>query len=281
METYEIFALRFATHEGRSRSENFIFHDDHDHSVMPLDFYFWVVKGKHRTFLVDTGFNAETAARRKRVLIEEPATLLRQVGVEPDDVTDVVVTHMHYDHVGNLAAFPCATFHIQDAEMAFCTGRCMCHDAFKRPFELSDVLTATRLLFSGRLKFHDGDSALAEGLTLHHLGGHTRGLQALRAWTRRGWIVLASDAAHYWANIRNRSPFPIVADVTRMFEAYCRIEDLADGPLHVIPGHDPLVRKVFPTQFGNPNILGLHLDPLTLPAAGSAVAHEPLVKATA
>jgi len=137
----------------------------------------------------------------------------------------------------------------------------MCHDVLKRPFEVDDVISATRLLFAGQLEFHDGDSQLADGVTLHHLGGHTHGLQVVRVRTQRGWVVLASDAAHYWSNIRNRSPFPIVADVVRMLEAYQKVEVLADGPFHVIPGHDPLVRDVFPSSHNNPNITALHLEP--------------------
>lgn len=73
-----------------------------------------------------------------------------------------------------------------------------------------------------------------------HVGGHTRGLQVVRVHTARGWIVLASDASHYYENYARRSPFPIVIDVGDMLRGYERIEALADSPAHIIPGHDPL-----------------------------------------
>ncbi len=77
------------------------------------------------------------------------------------------------------------------------------------------------------------------------MGGHTRGLQVVRVHTKRGWIVIASDASHYLENLRNRSPFPIVVDSADMLSAYVLIETLADSPDHIIPGHDPLVMSSY------------------------------------
>ena len=84
----------------------------------------------------------------------------------------------------------------------------------------------------------------------------------MRIPTALGWIVLASDASHFWANIRNRGPFPIVVDMARILEGYEAVERLADGPDHIIPGHDPLVLTRFPTVGGDPDIVRLDLTPL-------------------
>lgn len=259
---YEVYALRYATHAGRHASENFIFSDFHDDTLMPLDFFMWAIKGNGRVIVVDTGFDAETARKRQRIYLENPVEMLDAVGIDPHAVTDVVITHMHYDHCGNLMAFPNARFHIQDDEMAYCTGRCMGHEALRKPFEVKDVINAIRCLYEGRLAFHKGSSQLADGISLHHVGGHTKGLQVVTVRTARGEIVLASDAAHYWLNIRERSPFPIVVDVEGMLEAHARIESLADGPYHIIPGHDPKVLEFFPRLPGNRNIAMLHAHPV-------------------
>jgi glyoxylase-like metal-dependent hydrolase (beta-lactamase superfamily II) len=259
---YEVYALRYATHAGRHAAENFIFSDFHDDVLMPLDFFTWAIKGKGRVIVVDTGFDAETAKKRQRTYLQSPAEMLRDLGIDANKVTDVVITHMHYDHCGNLMAFPNARFHIQDDEMAYCTGRCMGHTALRKPFEAKDVINAIRCLFEGRLVFHKGSSKLADGIFLHQVGGHTKGLQVVTVPTARGEIVLASDAAHYWNNIRERSPFPIVVDVEAMLEAHARIESLADGPYHIIPGHDPKVLEVFPGLPGNSNIALLHAQPV-------------------
>ena len=159
---------------------------------------------------------------------------------------------MHYDHAGCLDLFPAAAVHVQDREMAFCTGRPMGHEALRTAFRAEDVVSAVRHVHAGRVRFHDGSGAIAPGVTLHLVGGHTAGTQVVRVPTARGWVVLASDTTHLWANIRERNPFPIVADVTAMLEGYRQVESLADGPDHVIPGHDPLVRTRFPTLPGIP-----------------------------
>lgn len=259
---YEVYALRYATHEGRRARENFIFSDFHDDELMPLDFFVWAIRNEHRTIVVDTGFDSETAKKRHRTYLHDPVELLTAVGIVAHEVTDVVVTHMHYDHCGNLMAFPNARIHIQDDEMAYCTGRCMGHATLRKPFEAKDVMNAIKCLFEGRLVFHRGKSQIADGIFLHQVGGHTKGLQVVSVPTARGEIVLASDAAHYWTNIRERSPFPIVVDLEGMLEAYGMIESLADGPYHVIPGHDPRVLDVFPKFPGHNDIAVLHADPV-------------------
>ena len=93
------------------------------------------------------------------------------------------------------------------------------------------------------------------------VSGHSVGLQVVRVPTRRGWIVLASDATHFWANIRTRSPFPIVVDMAKMLEGYQIVESLADGPDHIIPGHDPLLLARFPCVPGQSDVLRLDLPP--------------------
>jgi len=100
-----------------------------------------------------------------------------------------------------------------------------------------------RKVYQGRVTFHDGDAELAPGLSLHKIGGHTKGLQAVRVHTRVGWIVLASDASHLYANMHEKRPFPIVHDVGRMVEGYRRLRELADAPELIVPGHDPLVME--------------------------------------
>jgi glyoxylase-like metal-dependent hydrolase (beta-lactamase superfamily II) len=110
--------------------------------------------------------------------------------------------------------------------------------------------------------FHDGTAELAPGIVLHLLGGHSGGIQALAVETRRGRVVLAGDTTHLWANIRTRNPFPIIADVGKVLDGYNILESLADGPDHIIPGHDPLLLQRFPACNGDPDTVRLDLDPI-------------------
>jgi glyoxylase-like metal-dependent hydrolase (beta-lactamase superfamily II) len=238
---YEVYAIKYAT-LARKSSENFIGGDPHE-TASNLDYFIWLARSKSRTFVIDTGFGAAVGRRRGRRMIAPPDRTLKRLGVDPNKVKDVIVTHLHYDHVGNFGLFPAATFHLQDDEMAYATGRHMAHEFFRYAYEVDEVVAMVRKAYEGRVRFHDGDAELAPGLSLHKIGGHTKGLQAVRVHTRIGWIVLASDASHLYANMHEERPFPIVYDVGRMIEGYWRLRELADAPDLIVPGHDPLVMK--------------------------------------
>jgi glyoxylase-like metal-dependent hydrolase (beta-lactamase superfamily II) len=96
------------------------------------------------------------------------------------------------------------------------------------------------------VRFHSGDAQLAPGISVHLIGGHTMGLQAVRVATRRGFVVLASDASHFYANMGEARPFPIVYNVADMMEGWAKLRSLAESEGHVIPGHDPLVLERYP-----------------------------------
>jgi glyoxylase-like metal-dependent hydrolase (beta-lactamase superfamily II) len=241
---YEVYAVKYAHHERRA-SENFIGGDPHD-GPMPLDYFVWLIRGEGREIVVDTGFSAATAARRRREHIRCPTEGLRSLDVDAGKIKDVVITHLHYDHVGNFDLFPAATFHLQDREMQYATGRHMAQPVFSGAFDVEDVVGMVRNTYAGRVRFHDGDAEIAPGVSLHFIGGHTMGLQAVRVSTRRGKVVLASDASHFYANLEQVRPFPIVYSVADMVEGYARLRALADSPAHIIPGHDPLVLARYP-----------------------------------
>lgn len=242
--SYEIYAIRYA-HHARTASENFIGGDPHD-GPMPMDYFVWLIRGQGREIVVDSGFNAAVAAKRGRRITLPVEDGLRLMQVDVTGVKDVVITHLHYDHVGNFELFTQATFHLQDLEMRYATGRCMAVGAMRHAYELEDVVGMVRQVYAGRVRFHDGDGELAPGVTLHHVGGHTLGLQIVRVATRRGWVVLASDASHYYANMEQKRPYPIVYNVGDMVEGWRRAQALAESPAHVIPGHDPLVMERYP-----------------------------------
>jgi glyoxylase-like metal-dependent hydrolase (beta-lactamase superfamily II) len=241
LEPYEVYAIKYAT-LARTAAENFIGGDPHDAGMM-LDYYVWVARNAARTVVIDTGFNEQAARRRKREFLRQPADGLKLVGVDAREVRDVVLTHLHYDHVGNFDLFPRATFHLQDLEMSYATGRYMAIGHFAYAYEVEEVVGMVRRVYQGRVTFHDGDAEIAPGLSVHHIGGHTLGLQSVRVWTRVGWVVLASDAAHYYANMDEGRPFPIVVDVAKMADGWRKLRTLAAGPQHVVPGHDPLVMQ--------------------------------------
>jgi len=241
---YEVYAIKYA-HHARTASANFLGGDPHD-GPMPMDYFVWLIRGQGREIVVDTGFNAKAAARRGRQITRPVEEGLRLMGVDPAAVEDVVITHLHYDHVGNFDLFPKAMFHLQDLEMQYATGRYMTVASIRHSYDEDNVVGMVRRVYAERVRFHDGDGEVAPGVTVHHVGGHTMGLQVVRVATRRGWVVLASDASHYYANMEQGRPYPIIYNVGDMVDGWRRAHALADSPGHVIPGHDPLVLERYP-----------------------------------
>lgn len=242
---YEVLTLKYAEKRDRIRADNFIMADDHA-SPGPMDYFVWVIRNAARTVVVDTGFDEAEAEKRGRAVLRSPANALGLIGVDAATVTDVVITHLHYDHAGTLGAFPAARFHLQAAEMAYATGPCMCHGHLRLPFTADHICEMVKNVYSGRVVFYDGGAEIAPGITVHKIGGHSRGLQSLRVMTASGPVVLASDASHYYENFEMGKPFPIVADMEDVLNGYATLKRLAGTARRVVPGHDPLVLVRYP-----------------------------------
>jgi glyoxylase-like metal-dependent hydrolase (beta-lactamase superfamily II) len=147
--------------------------------------------------------------RRGRQFLRCPSKGLAELGVDCTAVQHVILTHFHYDHVGNYALFPHATFSVQDAEMAFDTGRHASEGAFRDSVEVDDICALVRLNYERRLAFVDGSREVVPGIAVHHVGGHTVGMQIVTVAHARGQAVVASDAAHYYRTNHVKVSFPL------------------------------------------------------------------------
>jgi glyoxylase-like metal-dependent hydrolase (beta-lactamase superfamily II) len=261
-DVYQIFQLRYAQNRARTVHDNFVIRDMHD-GTMPLDYHLWILRNAHRTILVDTGFAERHAIERDRKLDIDPLEALKRLGIDLDAVEHVIVTHLHYDHAGNIGRLPKACFHVQDAEVGYATGRCMCDHLLRWPFDVEDVVALVRSTYAGRVSFHDGEGAPFPGITLHCLPGHSKGMQAVKVKTRRGPVLLASDTSHYYANFLRRAPFILTIDAAQTLDSHSRMLELVDGDVQrVIPGHDPKVRRLYPNHtFGGIELTALHEQP--------------------
>lgn len=252
-ELYEVYALKYAERADRTRADSFLFDDaapDIHDTPHPIDYFLWVVRNEARTIVVDTGYDAAEGAARGRPILRDPVEALAEIGVDAAAVDTVIVTHLHYDHAGCLDRFPAATFHVQASEMAFATGPCMAHAALRAPYSAEHVCALVRRLFEGRVRYYSGDGQIAPGVEVAEIGGHSQGLQSVRVKTARGWLALASDAAHFYESHLSGKLFPIVVDAGAMLEGHRRLYRLASSPELIVPGHDPLVRTFFPRTGG-------------------------------
>ncbi len=234
-EPYEVYAIRYA--ERDAMHNDHILNPDPHNGPSPMDYFVWAIVGNGRTIIVDIGFEEKEATARGRNLMRRPAEGLKAIGIDSTEVEDVVVTHLHYDHAGTVSDFPKAKFYLQEREMQFATGKHMTSKIFNVAYALDYVIEMSRMVYDNRVVFVDGTKEIAPGVTLHHVGGHTDGLQVVRVPTKRGWVVLASDASHYYMNMRTPNPFPLVYSVGLLVQGHKTMETLADSRRHVPAGH--------------------------------------------
>ena len=237
---YTIYAVQYA-HRKTTSSEVF-FHDFHN-TPMAMDYFVWALTNGEHTVIVDLGFTEEVGTRRGRDFLRCPSKGLAEIGIDCDSVEHVIVSHLHYDHVGNYALFPNATFYVQDTEMRFYTGRHMSTPAFRHSIEIDDILAMVRYNYDGRVSFIDGEAEILPGISVYKVGGHTAGMQIITVQTKEGRAVVASDAAHYYYNLEKGIPFNTLHDIPGMYYGYQRIFELAEKPELIVPGHDPLVQE--------------------------------------
>ena len=263
---YELFAIRYATRDAQ-RSAHFIGGDPHD-GPMPMDYFVWVAKGGGRTFVIDTGFNAEVSEKRKRTFLRCPVEALAALGIDANAVEDVILTHLHYDHVGNFDRFPKARFHLQERELAYATGRYMRYPRLSHSFEVEDVCGIVRLNYA------------AAGDVLQRRRGACAWLDACMRWAaiRRGCNSSGSRpsadlscspptsriSTRTWP-AAGRSRRPSIS--AKCWRALTGCSHLRRTRSHIVPGHDPLVMKLYPAP--SPELEGIAVR-LDVPPSGVA-----------
>ena len=260
-DVYHIWQMRYARTPERRVHQNFLFRHMPD-GPMPMDYSLWILCNAHRTIVVDTGMGAKTVAKYGRPVDFDVIDALRQLGVDPDAVEDVILTHLHWDHTGTIECFGKARFHVQDEEVRYATGRLMSEAPVRSPFDVEDVAELVRYIYADRVRFYDGFAEPFPGISLHLMPGHSKGLQALRVLTPRGYVLLTSDASHYYANYLRRQPFGATIDVEATLRTYSQIVEIGGAIDRIVPSHDPQVRALYPRySFRGVELVALHETP--------------------
>jgi glyoxylase-like metal-dependent hydrolase (beta-lactamase superfamily II) len=248
VDTWDVVAVRYGT---LASTKTGLYHRwstyDEPDGPQALDYYFWVLRSEAATILVDTGFDPQVAARRGRQTLCAPLGALERMGVAPDLV---VLTHLHYDHTGNVAAFGDIPLRVPEREAAFWRTPGSRHVLFAEHTEVDDLELVLGRLDDGSAVAFDGGEMLAPGVVAVDLPGHTPGQAGLLVTTAGGPVLLASDAVHLYAEFDRRRPFAIFSDLEAMLGSYDVVTAAIDAGAQMVPGPDPEVVRRFPAVPG-------------------------------
>ncbi|OJU85500.1 MAG: hypothetical protein BGO11_00725 [Solirubrobacterales bacterium 70-9] len=250
--TYEVTALRYgslrATREALYYRWGSYGEPDGE---LEMAYYFWLLRNAERTVLVDTGFATAAAERRGRTVLVDPVEALASVGVEPAEVDTVIVSHFHYDHVGNLDAYPDAELVVGQTELDFWTGPLARRAQFAPHVDQPDIERIAEAVAAGRARTTRGEEEVLPGVRSIEVGGHSPGqLLLVIDADDGGRVVLTSDAVHFYEEMDTDRPFGVIADLGAMYSAYDTIATLAGEGAAIVAGHDPAVMERFAGEGG-------------------------------
>ncbi|MFC9454373.1 N-acyl homoserine lactonase family protein [Streptomyces sp. NPDC056983] len=247
-DTYEVYALRYAGLDGGMSSDWYYRYEAYGlpDEPCPMANYFWLARSKSRTVLVDCGAAREPGLSRAMEMGSGPAELLARLGVRPEDVDHVVLTHMHFDHIGNVSLFPNATFTMAQAELDFWTGPGRRLSSVGAPVEEGEVEAVLSLAREERLHVVEQAAELFPGIRVERVGGHTPGQLIAEIGTASGKTVVASDALHFYKEMERNHLYRHFTSVEEMDNVYRLLREHAARPdTAVVAGHDPAVMALF------------------------------------
>jgi len=208
----------------------------------------WLVRGSGHNILVDAGFYRPQFFKNWKIDgFMKPSDAVAQAGVKPEEITDVIITHMHWDHADGMDLFPNAKIWIQKDEYTYYTGAAWQTPITHGGIDPDDVLAAVKLNVAGRLTLVNGDAQeILPGITCYIGGKHTYQSQYVGVNTRSGTVVLASDNMYLYENLEKHVPIAQTLDKESNLRAQDRMKQLAASPRLIVPGHDPAVFEKFP-----------------------------------
>lgn len=247
---YEIYALKYAGPFPRKLAM-VLWNTGWDENI-EVNYYIWAIKSKEGEFIVvDTGCGTALANERKLKNFVNPVDVLTRIGANANNIRKVIITHMHFDHVGGMEmfpkAFPKATFYVQKKEYDFWAK----HPFAKRPpfhhvaDDLANKLTAD-LEGTDRLVLLHGDQKIIPGIELLFTPGHTIGLQSVSVNTAKGTAIVASDCLHSHRAFKENNTSILITDLIAWIESYDKLRSKATNIDLVFPGHDMSMATNYP-----------------------------------
>jgi glyoxylase-like metal-dependent hydrolase (beta-lactamase superfamily II) len=241
---YQVFAIRYATIPGFAVA-GLVKGADPARKI-DIAMMVWLVRGGGRNVLVDAGFYRPQFFERWKVAdFVRPDRAVERAGVRADEITDVVLTHSHWDHADGTDLFPKAQIWIQKDEYRYYMGEAWQQGGQHGGIEPDDLAVLLRANTAGRLHLVDGDQEILPGIRVYTGGRHTWASQYVGVVSGSGPVILASDNLYLYENLEKRVPIAQTFDPDSNLRAQDRMKQLAD-PGRIVPGHDPAVMTRFP-----------------------------------
>jgi glyoxylase-like metal-dependent hydrolase (beta-lactamase superfamily II) len=243
---YQVYAIRYATLPAFPVSS--LVAGAESSRKIDIAMMVWLIQGDGHNILVDSGFYRDQFLRQwKPVDFVKPSEAIARVGLKPEDVTDLIITHAHWDHAGGVDLFPKARIWIQKDELEYYAGSAWQSARTHGGVDAEDVLTLVKLNIAGRVGLVNGDGQeILPGIFCYTGGKHTYASQFVTVNTDAGTVVLASDNLYLYENLEKHAPIAQTLDAESNLRAQDRMKQLASDPRLIVPGHDPAVMTRFP-----------------------------------
>jgi glyoxylase-like metal-dependent hydrolase (beta-lactamase superfamily II) len=244
---YEVYAVRYATLANFPVS-SLIAGADRTRRL-DIAMMIWVLKGiDGRVAIVDSGFHRDQYFKQFTVKdFVKPSEAIAPLGLAPDQVTDIFLSHMHWDHAGGIDLFPAARVWIQKEEYDYYTSDAWQSRTTHGGIDADDVLEIVKRNVAGKVSFVRGDDdTILSGITFGIGGKHTWQSQFVAVQTRAHTVVLASDNMYLYENLDTHTAISQTLDAVSNLRTQDRMKSLASTPALLIPGHDPAVFDRFP-----------------------------------
>lgn len=255
---YKLFAMRYGRQPKIAVADTLTFSKSNTFDLVEFEYFFWLAQAESATVLIDCGFSISEGQRRGRTSLAQPVDLLKELGIDPNEITDILLTHLHYDHAGNIGHFPNAKIHVHLEEWRWIKEFSKLNTEQAKYYDKKVVAEISDLADRNLVHFIKSDDCYLYGLKLTRVGGHCPGQLIVEVPTLQGNVLLTSDASHLSDNYEKRDPFPIYEDLDLALSGLDCIAQIKASGARIVAGHDPEVLERYTPCGSSGNIVALH-----------------------